>query len=492
MDFARIKNALQPVKWLGGGRIVMMGALVVGVYWAGMSVAIGDVNLWLVIAAIPAGFVLMKSSEIGFFAIMISVFFADWGYESGLIPAQLTWFPEIVLIFYSAKAVIKRRRFVRTPIDIAVAFFIIVGCISMLANSRSPISMLLALRLDLKFVLMFFLLMNLDIKEAALKRLLNVFLILLVIQVPVAFGKFLVYGQSEASVGTYAGKGGATSAILPVIAISIFAGFYLHEKSRISYILGIAGYVFFSIMAGKRGFIIYGFALILFLLFKIRGRLRRKLLPIMGICLCGFMLCIYLVPWLKPALDDPRYLLEYYSAYETQRDAEGKAGGRMSAIEDAYNALKKHPAYFLIGYGPGSTIKSFFKSFSARDSGDAPIDTVYGHTHLVTTAVEYGYVGFIIYFLWPLFLLYRMNSRFYRGVNDVYWKSISFAFSGIIFSYLLIGIFYWELLRRDVEAFIFWLLAAVIYGVGRERNIPMMRRRTVAVDRTRMNIPRPQ
>ncbi len=116
-------------------------------------------------------------------------------------------------------------------------------------------------------------------------------------------------------------------------------------------------------------------------------------------------------------------------------------------------------------------IKSYFEQFDTRKRRTQPIWSEYGVTELVQKPVEYGYIGFLIYFLVPMFLIFSMNESFYKKISDNYWKTISLGFAGIIFSYFVINIAYSAVMRRDLAGFIFWFFAAAIYQKGKKERL---------------------
>jgi len=318
---------------------------------------------------------------------------------------------------------------------------------------------------------MFYLLINLDLDEQFFRFMFKVLMFLLVIQLPVAFIKYLRFGQMESAIGTYAYFGGGLSTVLPLFAISFFLGLYLiggNQEHRGQYLLYILGYLIFPILSGKKGFVVFGVLLSGFLVWQAGRESLRKFIPVGLILLPGLLASLYFVPGLGPTLKDPRYLLKYSISYETVRSERGEAGGRLAAIEDTFNAAKKDSVHFLLGWGPGSTIKSFFSSYSAFAQEKLPVRIYYGFTHLVSTVIEYGYLGFLFYFLMPLYALFKTNRHFYKNVPDPFWKATSFGFGGILFSVFSIGLFYMDLLRADVIGFLFWFFAAAIIVMAKK------------------------
>lgn len=439
--------------------------------FVGRNIVRENAYFWLLIAAVPVTLVLLKNNKLGILLITISVFFGDWLCDLGLIPTQLTWLPETVIMVYSCKTILIRRKFVSTPLDLPIVVFLVIAGCSMLLNSTSPVSLFLALRLDMKFILMFYLLINLDFDEIFFRFMFKVLMFLLVIQVPVAFIKYLRFGQMESAIGTYAYFGGGLSTVIPLFAISLFLGLYLineNQKRRGQFILYILGYLIFPVLSGKKGFVFFGILLSGFLVCQAGRESLRKFIPVGMILLPGFLASLYFVPGLRPALNNPRYLWEYSISYESVRSERGEAGGRLVAIGDTFKAAEKDAVNFLIGWGPGSTIKSFFRSYSAVAEQTLPVKIYYGFTHLVSTVIEYGYLGFLFYFLLPLYILFKTNRHFYRNVPDRFWKAISFAFGGILFSVFSVGLFYMDLLRADIIGFLFWFFAAAIVAMAKK------------------------
>ncbi|NWF75463.1 MAG: hypothetical protein HXY53_02645 [Nitrospirae bacterium] len=458
-------------------KIYIVTVILIAIF-AGFTILNQNPYQWLFIALMPIAYFLLKFNGVAVFTILISVFFVDWFIQLQLIPDQLGWLPEIIIFILIIKALILKRAtgFVRTPIDIPIVIFLVVALLSIIANSVNPIRAILALRLDIKFILMFYLLVNLNMSEEFYRKIIKIFIILLLIQIPTALIKYQFYGQGEQAIGTYAAWGGGYSIILPMVAISLFGSMFIHNKPRIVYILVICGFIIFSIIGGKKGLIYLGPLLLGYIILHIslmkesRGKIFRSL-AIGLLILIMFFPIVMFVPWLTPALEDFSYLKDFVLIYDVKYSSSGAPIGRIPSTITTFETLTKSPELFLLGYGPGSMMKSFFKEFDTKELATRPIDIIYGVTELVLIPIEYGYLGFLIYYLVPLFLLFKINLIFYQNIDDIYWKTISFSFSSIIVSYFLIGVIYMAILRSDLAAFILWFFAASIYSVGRQRKI---------------------
>lgn len=417
------------------------------------------------------GIVIFENPNIGFYIIIFSVFFSDWFMQLGLIPPQMTLLPEVILLILIIKVGNLRAKdkiFIPTPIDLPILLFIFWAILSTLFNAQKIETTIIAFRYDLKYIIMFVLLINLNPNERFFKRMIRIFIVLLLVQVPVALVKMKIYGQGESAIGTYAVHGGVPSTILPLIAISIFLGFFLFEKPRFRYIFLSLCFVLFSIIGGKRAFPFFGTLLFLFLFWQTGKRNFAKVSFVAPFLMVGFLASVYFVPSLNPTFKDPHYLLDYSSSYSTAHSSEtGKAVGRTSALITAFEIAKENPSNFLLGFGPGSLAPSHFKEYESDIRQSLPIS--YGKSQWVTMSLEYGWVGALLY-LWLFIPLFRINQRFFQITNDKYWKSISFGYKGILFAYLL-GFFYAVIFRDDLLSFIFWFFAATIYCMEKRKNL---------------------
>ncbi len=363
---------------------------------------------------------------------------------------------------------ISENKLVRTPVDLPIFLFVLWGILSALVNSQHMVTTFIGFRFDLKFVLMFLLLVNLNPDEQFFRRMSRLLILLLLIQVPVALVKYTIYGQGEGAVGTYSYHTGTHSTILPLIGISIFMGFFFFEKPRLRYVIFFLLFILFSIIGGKRAFVFLGFLLFLFLFWNVGRKKLKRLSLVTPFFILGFLACIYFVPSLRPTFQNPRHLMDYTVSYSTSYSAEsGKASGRASSLKEAYNMLKSKPLNLVLGFGPGSMSESYFKEYEGKLRSQAPIE--YGMSQWVITSLEYGYIGAFL-LLWVLTTLLRRNQKFFNTTEDKYWKSISFGFKGIWFTFLM-GFFYCAIFRADLAAFIFWFFAAAICSLEKQRNV---------------------
>jgi hypothetical protein len=405
------------------------------------------------------------------YIILFSVFFLDWLRDLKLITDQFTLLPDIILAVLVLKVLLimfHDKKVIRTPVDIPVLLYIFFGVLSGLVNGQHPVTTVVGFRFDLKYALMFYLMVQLDPTERFLKRVFGVFMFLLLIQVPVAVVKSFKYGQGEEAIGTYAYHTGILSTVLPLIAISIFVGLYFFHKPRFVYIVGCLLFFLFSIIGGKRGFIFFAIALSIYLGWQAGWKNMAKTVVVAPFFFLGFLATIYFVPELRPAIEDPLHLVSFSVSYETMHSKDdGAAAGRTAALMKSNEILRKNILNLLLGFGPGSISQSFFQKYKGRLEDKIPI--VYGRSQLVTISLEEGYIG-VLLFLCSIIPFLKMSSKIFNSVDDPFWKAMAFAFKGIVFTYLIL-MNYGVIFRMDVSGFIFWFFAAMVFTVGKQRKL---------------------
>ncbi len=433
--------------------------------------------LLLILISIPFIYIITKNKKMGFFIIMFWVFFADWPMQLNIVPTQLTWLPEIILLIYMMILSIEKKLFNNTAITLSIFTFIVIGIISAIVNMRDIISVLLAFRLDLKFIIMFYCLIQFQFTEKFYKFMLKWLYIFLIIQLPVSIYKFFIYGQGEFAIGTYGAWGGTLSTLLPLIGISISASYWLHKKIKLIYfIILVSCCITFSIIAGKKGLIYFGPILMIYILIKAINNINLKrrvyrYLPVFVLIFLMFIPILYTVKAFKPAISNPLYLKDFVNFYDQRYNTHGDPAGRIPSIIATYKFLSNDIIKYLFGYGPGVTLKSYFKKYDTTENHDWPIWIEYGVTELVQKPIEYGYLGLLFYFIIPLIILFVDNENIYRYCDINILQIISFAYSSILFSYFIIGISYCAIMRADVPGFIFWFFAAIIYSLKKQKGV---------------------
>ncbi len=460
--------------WRPENRNIPWGLLLIALFLllSAYTIVNADPYLWVAIIFVILFITITKSNIAGFYLIVVSIFFADWLVELKLIPSQISWVPELVIILYFMKTfLIKTRRLDPRFFQLYIPFLFVV-LLSQAVNfgEEHIITILFTFRLLFRYVILFYTLQVLPLRERAVKNLIRFILILLVIQIPVAVVKLFLYGQGESAIGTYAVSGGLYSTILPLIGISLFFGLFYFLKRRTFYILVCIGFVAFGIIGGKRGILFLVPALMIYLFLSLPRKTVSLRTRMVSYALLFVLLAMSVwapLAFLNTLRDDP---LGYAISYETATSRD-QSIGRVSTTINVFNTLASRPKAFFFGFGPGSLLESYWSEYMGRIRRDVEsFGFLYGITGFSWNAIEFGYLGAIL-FLLPIIHLYKINRRFLLKTEDAYWKALSFGLGGITAFSIVIHVVYGPFYRQDIPAFLLLFFGGLVYKMETQRNL---------------------
>lgn len=444
-------------------------------------------RIYFFILALPLCIIFLISSKVAILTMVLSVFFADWLTQYiQIIPREMSWITEVILgvLLFKAILLCRGKGFQRTPIGVVVLSIIGLGVISALINSVSPVMMLLAFRIYLRFVLLFYIIINLDLDERFLKTIVSLLIIIALIQVPISIYQSFTWtpevivqkglqGRLDYAGGTLARGATGINTIFILFIISLLLGIHIAKNSSVvNWVLVVFLLIQPMVGQGKAVFL-YLPLLILFLLFmpapEIKMKRYRQFIPIILIILISIPVISIFGKWagwnpLEFVKSLPEYFERDYNAFYP-----GQWVGRTAKIAYINRQLATNVGYLLFGLGPGVATPTVFSSFIPPLFYELSLFGIprgMTYTRLIT---EWGYIGFFL-FLFILFQIFKYNFRFLKNVNSRYWKAISFGFSGVIFLYFS-STFYTYSWTADATSFTFWFLAATIFSVGKKKKI---------------------
>ena len=88
------------------------------------------------------------------------------------------------------------------------------------------------------------------------------------------------------------------------------------------------------------------------------------------------------------------------------------------------------------------SVSSFGSGYSGKmvdylvESESVKSSTSFLNSQISFMILEWGYLGLGLYMA-MIVAIYIMNRKFYIAIDDSYWKTISFGFSGIILLYAI-------------------------------------------------------
>lgn len=456
--------------------------------YIGYTVAHSYPLLWLLPVSLILVVVIFKNPRVGIYVMLISLFLFEWLSDPfGILPRQLTWTKDLVILILLLRALIlmvERKRTLRTPVDVVLGLFVLAGCVSCLINSTPLIVAALGFRHALKYILFFYVFVYSDFEERFLRRLILVILLIAFVQIPIAIAEYSLWRPSLMALGramirpdfvtgTLPRGSSGTLSLFLVSAMCILIGFGMYCKNIRIRALMLTPFLFIPLpFALSRATFLFLPLGVLYLLVKNAGH-RTILRFAYGVVLfLVFFSIVYLTPHLVKYdvgdwLLDPRFVyMEQAGPPESGREL-----GRITGIRFVADHLKGQPYGLLLGVGPGMWSESYFPSFTGEiwDTFSSLEYRAPGRNQITRTLSEFGLVGLILYFL-LVYKVYRMNQVLFKKVNDTYWKAVSFGFSGIIFLYVVASI-YIPLLYWNASAFVFWTLAGTAFTIGRKKGI---------------------
>lgn len=442
----------------------------------------------------PSILILLKP-ELGIWIILIFVFYINYlASEIFLIPGTVTWMIEVSLVVMSIRILIQnsleKRQFKRSPIDYLLLFFVIGGFISAFINHNSFISTFLGFRNMLKMVLLFYCIVHLHYEESFFKKVINFLFFSALVQGPVALIQHFIWTpeleqkllQHGAFGGTNildfasgtTGVSGITS-IYVMDFMCILIAYMLMRKIHVPDIFKWILLLIPILVGSSRASFLYLPIIILFMLrAKLFTDVKKGILVVLVFLLLYFAL-------IKSASFVGYDLEEWISSPRDQVVAQshfsgtGQPVGRIANIMFA-NSLLKSTNNYIFGYGPNSmSISTFGSEFSGKMvnylvSNDlVKSATSFVNSQIAFMMLEWGFLGLGLYMA-IIVKIYLMNRKFYMAIDDPYWKTISFGFSGIVFLYG-IGAFYKALWVFEQTSCLFWLMAGIIFSMGRKKGI---------------------
>lgn len=418
-------------------------------------------------------FIVWKTNLWTLVLISVIIFFGDWLIiDLHLLSEQFMWLQEflVLLIFIKAIAnnILKKKKTTYVG-SWAVLVFLAVSLISLYINKSGFVSFFLFFRLVIKYYFLFIAIVNLNLREDEKKFFNNILLALIIIQVPVAIIKLFIYGQGERAIGTYYSSGGTLSTVLPLIVIGFCLSYFLLYKKSSFFIWLILGFIAFSIIGGKRGFVFFLPLVLVFLSWYLKSYIKnifRYVLLGGTIFILASFFVLSLVPSLSPGYRErsgfnPLYALSFVTEYTTSQ-SQGLSWGRAStSINIFQNLFRRGSLKFLFGNGPGSVMKSRFDAFNKKESFMQDFNVGYGTSGLSWIVMNIGYLGAFFYFL-LIFLIMRRCVSYYRLEKDPYWRS--FGLGMIVFSFvmMLMNILYAPIIIDELVSMHYFCLSGFI------------------------------
>ncbi|MHA1385528.1 MAG: hypothetical protein ACTSR3_17375 [Candidatus Helarchaeota archaeon] len=417
-----------------------------------------------------AGVFIINYPKVGIILVFISLFLADWLSDVvGVIPRQITWIPEIILIILFFKILFisgVEKKFPNTSINYSILSLILFGGISAFVNSSKLIVTFAGFRNYFKFLLLFYVIAFLELDDLFFKKMIRLLIVLAFIQVPVTIIQrywYLGIASGDPIGGTLGSNASGTLTIFLMVIISILFSFYINRLINGKILLFSIIVLFVPMTLNETKITYFLFPALLIFLLKKSSIKHEKLKSIFTITIFSGLVLIASYNVYKSIFFKNRNIniLEYRFIAKYLGNEYTKSGSlnRIAQVKFAHRNVTNQISTTLFGVGPGNASDSFFKEgvgYYYKKYETLEI----GSNFLSKFIWEFGYLGLAV-FLFILFKLFILADRIYKYSPNPYHKSIALGFEGIIFV-LVIASVYSPSFLIDVLGYLFWFIAGYL------------------------------
>jgi len=450
------------------------------------SFIMGKFDILALFILSPLLLYVFQKTQLAVWLIISSIFLFAYLDGLGLLPRGTKWIVEAILFLLIVKVLFIRlhdKKKVIIPLGwlfFTTIFFLITT--SLAINKVNIITILLGLRLHFKYIILFYLLINLDFKIDFYKKAIMILFLIAIFQVPVTIIQHSAWNPNNAlgtmekqlsfvdiGGGTF-GYGGDTTGILALFLGSVIyciIGYQLSNRFnfKLSFVL-ILLFIPIFLSQSIASFVIIPIGLVLMLSKEVKRNFSR----VFSFSLLILMI-IVIIFFLSGKIFDYGILrnfnLEKVIEKQSKTDFYGRPTdrGKIAALGYASKLIGREFDTIIFGLGLGSTSQSYFNSFegklatefSARSGG-------YGMKPQVARILtEMGILGLVFYLTFFVYI-YKLNMKLYNTTTDRFWKSISIGFRGMIFLYMM-AFFYRPIFDAEATGFSFWFMSAVVFSL---------------------------
>ncbi|WP_127342019.1 hypothetical protein [Ancylomarina longa] len=318
--------------------------------------------------------------------------------------------------------------------------FVGVAVISSFLNQIDTFSLLYFLIYTVLSYSYFIVLVN-ETSPLLISRIVSFIKILILIQIPAIFIKFLLIGQTEhGGIGTLSINAGSVSTIFPLFLITILFCLYLFENKS-KYLFYILCFSLFGIVGNKRAILIF-IPIVLFICGLLFVKLERRryfqglINKIALVCVMGVGV-FYLTARTNKTLNpehriwgsfDLNYIVSYVDNYTNSGSNDKYQMRRKDGLIYFINyTLKENKEEMLFGDGAGKLIESKYNAREGTMKNEYGV-RYGGRMALIWLLLQVGVLGTLIYMFFYI-RLFSLVLKKYKS-NPVY---LSFLVLTIVF-----------------------------------------------------------
>ena len=462
-----VERARYSIFWRVVGYLVLATLILLLLSEVGRAINTRSNLLGILFIGIVAAIIAIKPMW-GVYYVLIGSFSLDWLVTEPWfpMPAVVKVSTDVVILLLTVIVLIPRiatNRF--RDAGLSKYLWSLVGMFIVSAfviNKTNPIVFLVGSWNYMRYVLFFYILMNIGINLSEIEKLVNYIVPFYLTQVVVSVWRWkmsgAIHGTDEAG-GTLARHGTNLMVFVAGVVLCVAIGWLLYEKKKRKSALVLLAVLFVPIIVGGANAAFWVFpVLLIFLLFMQRHGVTRAVLAA-GIFIPLYLVGIYAFEGLYKSDFLSRRLKNPSWVYYYEQKEKGERGlGRLAVISFANRMVCENPLTLMFGYGAGAASPNLLAwgDIYAR-YGSLNID----RNQLAKGILELGYVGIGLYFLIIMALLME-SYRIYVLLGSGWKKSMALAClgSGFLFTVLTVYTAIWT---ATASSALYWTMHGLLF-----------------------------
>ncbi len=457
-------------------KILLFSLVAIGGCLLARGIVFSDEKILAIFAFTAIAIVVWQSTVNGIYLLLLFLFLINYLVTSlAIFPYETIWLQDVIILLLFMKGIgyaIKEKRLKGTPIDIVLVLLVITYIFSAFGNNSSIIGLTVAIRRPLKYILLFYALIYLDLNEVNFKKIFRILIVIAFLQIPIVLFQHYIYdtnigyylarfggawGKVDFCTGSVGRGGTSTLAFLLISFFLIFLGSRVLENRSKEFPLLPAFLLLiplpFALSIGAN----YLFPLAgAFVLFFYRFPKKIIIKGVLLVMLAAIFLLIIKTSIRTDIMTDIRGRIVGEQTYALTG---GRQTGRLGSLRATYQAINEDPFSFLLGKGPGRlTVSHFVEHKGALFNPRFPFIS---HLQVTNIAGEVGVLGLAFFYI-MIFRIFLFANNALKEFEDPYWRTISYGLMGIIVLFTL-GSVYISPWFIDHLSFLFWFLLSGIF-----------------------------
>jgi len=383
------------------------------------------------------------------------------------------WLSYIVIpctvAYYFLRDFARKRHWDFSPFLLPIICIFAAICLSGINNRSNLLDFFSCLLLYLRYPLLFLLMINWDIRDSSLERIIPWFIVLSLVQLPEILCRSLILNIRGDGISFTLGCYGTLDlGIYFLYLIAFMTSHAISTRVKWYHILLLFVLLLISGFGEIKALFLFAAPVILSVILVYK-RKHRKLMVRSAVLLLLVLTVLSLVFRYWDMLTAAQNYLDRITT-ALQCLIMGKSYsdfpviGRLEQFHLVWNLVTSSIGQFLLGYGPGSSLVGNFSGKPGTVSayltwmfiGKMPM------TQVAAILADLGMMGMLAF----MFLFYRIaifSLRCNKAFIDLKYKILANAFFGILVFYALLGPLYNLVWRYDSSNFLMWGLLAILY-----------------------------